>query len=124
MASLDDINSTAQGIVTNLAKLVSATQRNAFVLGPVTAINNLGTTSVQVIAADTTRTSIVFHNPMSATTVLVCLAPTVATFSAPGGSFVVLPQDYLPLTGNVQSAWNGVAQAGSTCSLTIASSSN
>jgi hypothetical protein len=124
MASTDDLNSTAQGIVTNLAKLVSATQRNAFVLGPVTAINNLGTTSMQVIAADTTRTSIVFHNPMSATTVLVCLAPTVATFTLPGGNWIVLPQDYLPLTGNVQGAWNAVAQAGNACSLTITSSSN
>ncbi len=91
------------------------------------AINNLGTSSIQVISADPTRTSLLFHNPNGTSAIIVC--PTTdatgavlsASFTTRGGGFLILPQDYLPLSGNCQTAWNAVAESGANNGLTISS---
>lgn len=111
--------SVLKGVVQNLSQLIAAQRfAGSFTIGTTTGTNTLGTTSTQVVAADSKRTSLVFHNPSS--TVMVLLAQNaVATWSAPGGAFVLLPQDYLSLSGVVQSAWNAAAQTGTANPLTV-----
>lgn len=120
---------TLQGIGTNLAKLAQL-QRIGNTL-PVGAVlgTTIGTVSQQVIGADPNRTGIVFHN--AGTSVPLLFAPATdangaalaPTFSSPQGGFVVLPLDYLPLSGNVQSPWNGAAQSGTTNAASMVTSS-
>jgi hypothetical protein len=98
--------------------------------GATVAVNNLGTGSVQVIAADQNRKTIYFHNPNVAgqVNVLVCQALDIngnaltASFSTPGGGWVILPGDTLAITGDVQGAWLATAQSGTTNGLTVFSS--
>lgn len=128
MASLDDINSTIKGAVTNLASLINASERQAFTVGNISAVNNLSTALVQVIAADNSanpRIWIVFHNPSNTVELLVCQSTfTATTFSNRGGGFLMLPGDYLTLVGNVAGAWSAIAQSGSANPLTIITSSS
>lgn len=116
---ITDLVSTIKGAVRNIAQLnTSLKNARAFAIGTTTAINNLGTTSTQVLPVDSTRISVLFHNPSDSVVVLV--APNaVASFTARGGSFLILPQDSLPLAGSVQVAWNAAAQSGTTNPLTI-----
>ena len=101
--------------------------------GSTTAINTLGTSSVQVIAAAQSRKKITFHNPnvVGNINVLVCQAldasgsALTASFSAPGGGFVIFPGSELPIEGDAAAgAWLAVAQSGSNNGLTIISSQN
>lgn len=83
----------------------------------------LGTSSVQVIGAQTNRQGILFHNPNSSASVAVCPAldtagNTVAAIINGGGSYTILPLSQLQITGNCGCAWNGIASASSS-SLTI-----
>lgn len=99
--------------------------------GSTTAVNTLGTASMQVIAAAQSRKKITFHNPNTANNinVLVCQAldasgaALTASFSAPGGGFVIFPGSSLTIEGNAaQGAWLSVAESGSNNGLTIVSS--
>ncbi len=91
------------------------------------AINNLGTSSIQVIGANPARTSLLFHNPNDSVSIIVCPATNAsgaalaASFATRGGGFLILPQDYLPFSGNCQTAWNAIAASGGTNGLTISS---
>lgn len=129
MSADPQVITNLQGIAVNLGKLANL-QRigNTLPVGQVLG-TTVGTTNIQVIAADTTRTGIVFHN--AGTSVSVLVAPSTdangkaiaPTFTAPQGGLVILPLDYLPLSGNVQSVWTGSAQSGASNALTIITSS-
>lgn len=92
------------------------------------AVTNAGNT--QVIAADPQRRSITFHNPNSANSLLV--SPTQdangnalnPSFAAPGGGYLIYPGGFLPLTGDIQGAWQAIASAGTTNGMTVSSSRN
>jgi len=109
-----------RALLTNVSKLVQL-QRivNTLPYGGVLAVNNVGTAFAQVIPADQSRTALVFHNPSLTTSVMVApmvdkngaaLAPT---FAAPAGGMLILPTDYLPISGNCQAAHGAVAQIAS-----------
>lgn len=91
------------------------------------AINNLGTSSIQVIGADSTRSALLFHNPNGSASVIVCPAlnsngtALAASFSLRGGGFLIQPKESLAFSGNCQTAWNAVADTGSSNGLTISS---
>ena len=97
-------------------------------------VNNVGSSvNVKVIAADPGRQSITFHNPnVAGSGVNVLISQTVdangnalaPTFAAPGGGYVMLPGTTYTFTGDIQGAWQAIAQSGSTNGLTIASSRN
>src|ERR1043166_987906 len=120
--------SILEGVSLNLGKLAQL-QRivNTLPLGAVLS-TTVGTTNAQVIAADSTRTGIVFHN--AGTPVPLLVAPSTdangtalsPTFSSPQGGLVILPLDYLPLSGNVQTAWTAAAQTATANPLTIITS--
>jgi hypothetical protein len=127
VSSLADAVTQLQAIARNLGQANNIAYRsNALAIGTTLAFNALGTATSQVLAPDTSqnpRTGILFHNPMSATAVIVSPSSIAATFGSPGGGYVILPQDYLPLAGSVAAfAWVAAAQAGTTCSLTVATS--
>lgn len=99
--------------------------------GSTVAVNNLGASSTQVITSAPARKNITFHNPNVAgnVNVLVCQAQDsagntlTASFSAPGGGFVLFPGSSLIIEGDAaQSAWLAVAQSGSSNGLTVVSS--
>ena len=101
---------------------------NTLPFGSVLAVT-LGTSSAQIIGPDPNRTGIIFHNASLTIPILVApitdangnaLAPT---FASPQGGFIIYPADYLPLSGNVQIAFNGAAQSSSGVPLTILTSS-
>ena len=94
------------------------------------AFANLGTSPSNVIAADSTRGAITFHNPnlTSTTNVSVLLYPTTdlngnslsPTFSAPGGGYVLLGGGEKTFRGaDAAAAWDAVAASGSTNGLTM-----
>ena len=91
------------------------------------AVNNLGTSSIQVIGADSTRVALLFHNPNDSVSVIVCPATDAngatltPSFTTRGGGFIILPQDYLPVSGNCQTAWKAIAASGAANGLTISS---
>jgi hypothetical protein len=117
---------TAKGIAQTLGQMVPGVQRQAFTIGTVTAVNNLGTSLIQVLANPNPAISwIVFHNPSNTVELLVAPAsiPGVS-FSARGGAFLLLPGDFLSLVGTVSFAWNGIAQSATNNPLTIITSVN
>jgi hypothetical protein len=127
--SLSDLNNTAKGAVQNLGRLISAVQ-DAFAPSTATKtiqINTIGTTSVQVLAADATRSIIIFHNPSSTNPLLVAQSvdglglPIVPSFATPGGSWYVGPLGKETFQGVVcQTIWNAVGSTNvSTNPLTI-----
>lgn len=125
--SLADAVSKLQAIAANLGQQNNIAYRsNALAVGTLLGFNSLGTAVTQVLAIDTSqnpRTGIVFHNPMSATAVIVSPTSIGATFASPGGGWIIMPFDYLPLAGNVASfAWSAAVQAGTAGALTIATS--
>jgi hypothetical protein len=93
----------------------------------VVAFANLGTSSTQVIAADSSRRSITFHNPNTATNANIVVCPAfdnsanalTASFSAPGGSYVLYPGAEKKFEGNVQTAWLAAASTGTTNGVTM-----
>lgn len=96
--------------------------------GKTTAVNNLGTASVQVIAANPSRMKITFHNP-GTVDVLVAMAKNAAgaalapTFSARGGGFLIYANGgEKSFDGECQLAWVAVAASGSGNPLTIVES--
>lgn len=93
------------------------------------AISGLGAISVQVIAADSQRQSLTFHNPnngdgSNGVNVFVCQAQDAsgaalaAAVNGPG-CYTVFPGQTITFTGNIaKSAWNAIA-AESVSNLTI-----
>jgi hypothetical protein len=125
--SLSDAVSKLQAIAQNLGQQNNIAYRsNALAIGTTLAFNAIGTAATTVLSADTSafpRTGILFHNPMSATAVIVSPSTLGATFTSPGGGWVILPYDYLPVAGAVAAfAWTAAVQAGTTGALTIATS--
>lgn len=125
--SLSDAVSRLGAIAQNLGQANNIAYRsNALAIGTTLGFNAIGTTATTVLSPDTSqfpRTGILFHNPMSATAVIVSPLSIAATFATPGGGYVILPYDYLPVAGAVAAfAWTAAGQAGTTCALTVASS--
>lgn len=92
--------------------------------GKVYPINNLTTTSIQVIAPNQYRTALTFANPGN---VAVYVAPLKDAFgnsftpslAAPGGCFIIQPSGgWLQLVGEVTFGWQAFAASGTT-SLTV-----
>lgn len=129
IASADDINSTLQGVVRNLSRWAVLTQSSgAYSVGTVVAVNNIGTAAAtQVLIADATRNSLVFHNPGDTNALM--LAPATASgganitpsFTSRGGSFILAAHGFLLISGlDSQLAWNAIAStSGTTNPLTI-----
>ena len=116
---------TSKGAAQTLGQLVVAAQRQAFTVGNVYAVNNVGTTWAQAFGAPNTAIIwIVFHNPSDSIELLVGLGSiSGVTFSNRGGAFLLVPGDYLPFVGNVSVNWNAIAASGSANPLTIITSS-
>ena len=127
MASIDDVNSTLQGYVRTLGRLVGATQLSeSFFLSAVVVTTTLTTTSVQVLAASPSRNGLLFHNPSLTTALIVAPALDLngqiitASFSTTGLGFVVGTASFVAIGGTIsQQAWNAVSQSGTTGPLII-----
>lgn len=96
----------------------------------VVGVSSLGTGSTQVIAADTTRKWIEFHNPNTTTQEEVAICPAFdnsgsaltagfGTAGANAGNYVLEPGGIKRFEGNVQSAWLAAAKANANNTLTI-----
>lgn len=92
--------------------------------GKVSAVNNLGTAAIQVVAANPSRQQLTFANP-SAVTIYVCpsvdlngaaLTPTLAAL---GGTFPIFSGGVLVVSGECQTAWKALAASGVNNPLTI-----
>lgn len=127
--SLQDLLTALQNGVTAINGVSRALlgQGNCFVAGDVTAINSLSTTAITVIAADTDRAFLVFHNPSSGVTVYV--SPSISANGAgltpiatsPGGTFRIIPMDFIQFSGGCQTSWLAVASSGTGQPLTVVS---
>jgi hypothetical protein len=96
-------------------------------------VNNIGSVSnVQVIPQDQARKSITFHNPNVGGNINILVSQTVdangnalaPTFASPGGGYVIFPGGTYTFTGDIQGAWQAIAQSSSNQGLTISSSRN
>jgi hypothetical protein len=103
---------------------------------PYTYPLTIGTSSVTVLPANTTRKKVIFHNPNDTAKIAVCpIGPNRASGSAQtlivavingAGCITILPYDRLEVSGGTPSgpqqamgsAWVGIASAGAS-SLTI-----
>jgi hypothetical protein len=125
MATPDDINSTLQNIARQLGNWVSS-QSNAVPMAiastsPVSyPFNNIGTTTATtVVAANTKRHGLIFHNPGATASIYVypSAMTSAPTTSALGGTFVIYPGSTLsfpsPLFANVNGAWSAFSGTGS-----------
>lgn len=127
MASIDDVVSNIKGAVVNIGQLIAALRLNeSFYIVDTIQLGTLTTTSVQVIAADSTRNALLFHNPGDSISLLVAPATDSSgnaislSLAARQGGYIVSPHDFVPLTGNnCQLAWNGISLSGSSNPLTI-----
>lgn len=116
--------------IANAEPLAPQNYRVPNVGGITTAVNNVGTTGAQVIAADPQRKSITFGNPNIVGSINLLVfqmldasgAALSPTFAAPGGGWPLLPGGILTFTGDVQGAWGAVAASGSANGLTVISS--
>ena len=99
--------------------------------GITTALNHVGTTGAQVIAADPQRRSITFANPNIVGNINLLVfqmldasgnSLAATSFAAPGGGWPLLPGAVMTFSGDVQGAWGAVAQSGSANGLTVISS--
>jgi hypothetical protein len=131
MATIDDINSTLQNIARQLGNW-SQSQSNAtpFATASTSPIsypfNNIGTaTATAIIAANTNRYGLIFHNPGATASIYVfpsamTVAPTTSTL---GGSFVIYPGSTLsfPSTvfANANGAWSAFSGTGSNQPFTV-----
>jgi hypothetical protein len=111
--------------------VIEQTYRIPVTGGATVAVNNLGTASQQVIAADPSRKTITFHNPNvagSGVQVIVCQAvdangnALTANFAAPGGGWIIYPGGDRTFTGDIQGAWLAAAASGTTNGLTVLAS--
>lgn len=127
MAALEDVVSYLKGGVQTLGN-IAITQRfpGSFSIGDTVALNTLSTTTIQVLPSDPARIGIVFHNPNTSTSVVLAPktdingAAITNTTTLTGGNYVLLPQDYLYLSGGVcQLAWFGIVQSGTALALTV-----
>lgn len=92
--------------------------------GKVTAVNNLATTAIQVVAGNPSRQQLTFANPG---TVTVYVSPSVdlngtaltPTLAALGGTFPVFAGGVLVVSGECQTAWKALAASGVNNPLTI-----
>ena len=113
--------------VNGLQQILKVGFANTFPVSAPLAINNLGTSSIQVIGADSTRSALLFHNQNGSASVIVCPAfnangtALAASFSLRGGGFLIQPKESFPFSGNCQMAWNAVADTGASNGLTISS---
>ena len=116
---------------TGPSPIISQNYKVPVVGGVTTAINNLGTVSLAVLAAAQARSKITFHNPNVVTNIniLVCQSKDAsgntltASFAAPGGGFVIFPGGLLDVVGDAaQGAWLAIAQSSTNQGLTITTS--
>ncbi len=123
MAAADDINSTLQLIARQMGQQSKGqSAASAFSIGSTLGVGNIGSAaSVAVVGANAGRSVLLFHNPGDSVPLLIAPAtdangaPLTVTFSSRAGGYLLLPQDYLFLTGiNTQLAWNVIAQSGTT----------
>jgi hypothetical protein len=94
--------------------------------GNITAVNNLTAASgfIQVIGSNAKRNLISFHNPG---TILVYVTPSqwsggvtsTPSLSALGGTFEVVPGDWITIAGDVTSSWLGCPASGVNQPLTV-----
>lgn len=122
MAAVTDLYNA---IITATQSLNKFTQTFPRAGGTVTAINNLSSSPVPVIAADPNRNSITFHNPGS---IITYVAPLTIGSSGGnlnpsltqlGGCCELVPGDWLTLSGVVQQGWQAFVSSGSSQPLTI-----
>lgn len=124
MSGADDVNSTLKGIVTNLGVLAQLASAPGYTLSTATSpkatiVTTLSTSSLQVIAASTTRRAMTFFNPNpSGNNIWVVPANVSAVINqgiliVPGGDFPT------PASVDNNAAWNAIAATGSTNVLTI-----
>jgi len=92
--------------------------------GKVTAINTLGTSPLQVLAANPQRTTLTFHAPG---TIDIFVAPSVnaqgqalvPSLGSLGGTFHIFAGGTLILTGEIQGSWQAFAASSTNQPLTI-----
>lgn len=92
--------------------------------GKVSAVNNLGTAPIQVVAANPSRQSLTFANPG---TVTVYVSPSVTgsgaaltpSLAALGGTFPLFAGGLLVISGECQTAWQALAASGVNNPLTV-----
>lgn len=92
----------------------------------VTGVNNIGTTAVAVIGANTGRHGLLFHNPATTNVnvyVFSSTAATTPTLSAPGGAIVIFPAATFAFPAseyaNVTIGFSAFASTGTNNALTI-----
>jgi hypothetical protein len=121
--SLQDIYNALQTLNQSINAATTAVPRSG---GNFTPINNLSSAGfVQVIAPNPKRNNISFHNPGVSTVIVAPLTvgssqgkftPTAALL---GGTFEILPADWVTLTGLCQQGFQAMVTAGSSQPLTI-----
>jgi len=109
-----------------ITSIAGGTRANAATSGgKVTAVNNLGTTGIQVVAANPQRAKLTFHNPGTVDVYVypqydlnnVALTPVVGTV---GGCFLVFANGgTFSIEGECQFAWFALAASGSNNPLTV-----
>ena len=132
-AGADNVNSTLQGIVRNLGQLVTNTSTDGIVtaLGSIATATlgaNIGTTSspaftnatvgtasLLVVAANSSRLNIAFHSP-NPSAANMWVVPSAATAVA-GRGVLVLPGGTVLIPSTC--GWNAIATSGSSNMLTV-----
>lgn len=91
--------------------------------GNTVAFSNLGNVSSSLIlAADTTRTYVKFHNPNASSNAEILIWEVndssgnalTPTFSAPAGGYLILPGADREVTNGAGSEWHALASTGTT----------
>jgi hypothetical protein len=121
--SLQDIFNALQALTQSLNAATTAVPRTG---GNFTPVNNLSSAGfVQIIPSNPKRNNISFHNPGTATVIVAPLTvgSSQGTFKPTstqlGGTFEVLPADWVTLTGLVQQGFQAMATAGSSQPFTV-----
>lgn len=120
--SISDLVATTQNAVSAINTLTTLMGKlGGFPTNGTTAVATLlSSVSSQVISADTTRTTLLFHNPNSTLNILV--APVTdtngvmisPTFTAPAGAYLIAGMDYVLISGSdAQKAWTGISSSAS-----------
>lgn len=122
MATLGEVVSNLKNGVINIGQLSKIL--SFFMGGAVTAVNNVTTTGAQVLAANSARINLSFHNPGNVNLFVYPLVNALGTTNAPtlsalGGSFVVFPGAYFAVVDTTNGAWGAFAASGTTNPLTI-----
>jgi hypothetical protein len=121
--SLQDIFNALQALTQSINAATTALPRTG---GNFTAINNLSSAGfITVIAPNSKRNNISFHNPGTSTVIVAPLtvgsSQGLLTPSAIqlGGTFEVIPADWVTLSGLCQQGFQAMVTAGSSQPLTI-----